>query len=281
MPAIVKTFFDEARTKTATHVVTCPETKETVIFDGVLHYRPEDGNINVSLSQDLLDYAKTLKVTWIIDTHVHADHLTSMAMLKAEFPEAKTGIGAHIATVQELFGGIFNFEDTFKRDGSQFDVLFNEGDTGKVGNLTFKAMHTPGHTPVCTCYYFEDDLVVTGDTIFMPDQGTARCDFPGGSAELLWNSVQKILSLPPSTRVFVGHDYGPGGRAFAWETTIEKELEENIHTHKGTTKEQFIKFRTERDAVLGTPQLLILFPRDGNEIDCDLPACEGHGVVDV
>jgi|EP00161_Ancyromonas_sigmoides_P005876 glyoxylase-like metal-dependent hydrolase (beta-lactamase superfamily II) len=276
--AIVKTFFDEARTKTATHVVTCPETQETAIFDPVLHYRPEDGNINVSLSEELLAYARTLKVTWIIDTHVHADHLTSMALLKAEFPGARTGIGASIAEVQKLFGGMFNFEASFKADGSQFDVLFADGDTAKVGNLSFTAMHTPGHTPVCTCFSFPGDLVITGDTIFMPDQGTARCDFPGGSVDAIWTSIQRILALPRETRAFVGHDYAPGGRPFQWETTIGAELDGNIHVKEGTTKEAFVAFRTERDAKLGTPQLLIpsvqVNARGGH-----LPPAEANGTV--
>lgn len=257
--ALVRTFFDEASTKTATHVVTCPETKETAIFDAVLNYRPEDGYINISLSETLLNYVneQALKVTWIIDTHVHADHLTAMAHLKSLFPEARTGIGSQIATVQQLFGGMFNFEKTFKVDGSQFDVLFAEGDTFKVGNLEFRALHTPGHTPVCTCFYVEGDLIITGDTIFMPDMGTARCDFPGGSAQQIWHSIQKILALAPESRCFVGHDYAPDGREYKWESTIGEQLASNKHVKTGTSMEEFVKARSGRDATLGTPGLLI------------------------
>ena len=197
-----------------------------------------------------------LTVDWIIDTHAHADHLTAAPYIKSQLG-GRTGIGEHIATVQKVFGEIFNEGQEFHTDGSQFDHLFKDGETYKVGNIDGRAIHTPGHTPACMSHLIGDALFV-GDTIFMPDFGTARCDFPGGDASTLYDSIQKLFALPGDTRVFLCHDYkAPGRDEYVWETTIAEEKAHNKHVHTGISKEEFVKMRTERDATLAMPKLIL------------------------
>eukprot|EP00761_Pharyngomonas_kirbyi_P012233 gb/GECH01012260.1/.p1 GENE.gb/GECH01012260.1/~~gb/GECH01012260.1/.p1 ORF type:complete len:292 (+),score=58.00 gb/GECH01012260.1/:1-876(+) len=257
MPANVKTFF-EPTTSTCVYVVTCPETQKAAIIDPVLDIDVHRGEISTQHADTVIEYVKnnTSGVEWILETHAHADHSTSAQYMKQHFPDAKTAIGANICLVQRVFSEVYNLGDSLTTDGSQWDRLFHDGDKFQVGKLQASVLHTPGHTPACISYYFEDDAVFVGDTIFMPDMGTARCDFPHGSAETLWNSTQRILSLPKNVRIFVGHDYAPGGREHAWESSVEDELKNNKHVKEGTKMEDFVKVRTERDVTLNTPRLL-------------------------
>jgi len=208
---------------------------------------------------------------------VHADHLTGAALHKKAYPEAETGIGAKVTEVQATFAKLFNLDGEFKTDGSQFCRLFEDGDTFSIGSMEARVIHTPGHTPACVTYVI-GDACFTGDTVFMPDFGSARCDFPGGSAEKLYDSVQRILGLPASTRVFVGHDYQPGGRELKVESTVDEELRENKHLHEGTKMEEFVSWRTERDATLGAPKLL-LPSLQVNLRNGQLPPAESNGTV--
>jgi len=196
-----------------------------------------------------------LKLEWLIETHVHADHLSGAPYIQ-DILGGKIGIGEHIITVQETFGKIFNEGTEFQRDGSQFDALFKDGDTYTLGEIECFAIHTPGHTPACMVHVI-GDAAFAGDTLFMPDGGSARADFPGGDAGDLYDSIMKVLSLPDELRLFICHDYGPGGRDIAWETTIGEEKKNNIHVGGDKTREEFIKFRTERDAQLAVPKLII------------------------
>ena len=196
-----------------------------------------------------------LSVEWILETHAHADHLSAAPYLKQQLG-GRIGIGEHITDVQKLFKTLFNVEKTFNTDGSQFDRLFKEGDRFTIGALEAHVLHTPGHTPACVTYVIGDAAFV-GDTLFMPDGGTARADFPGGDAATLYRSIEKILALPPATRLFICHDYGPGGRAIAWETTVAEERAKNIHVHEGVSEPEFVKMRTERDKTLAVPTLLM------------------------
>ena len=200
--------------------------------------------------------AEGLKPEWLLESHVHADHLSAAPYIQAQVG-GKIGIGDQISVVQDVFGKVFNEGTEFQRDGSQFDKLFKEGDTFKIGDLEVNVMHTPGHTPACMTFVAGDAAFV-GDTMFMPDFGTARCDFPGGSAETLYNSIQKILSLPDETKIFVGHDYkAPGRDEFAWETTVGEQKAHNIHVASGKNKDDFISMRTKRDAELNVPKLIV------------------------
>ena len=196
-----------------------------------------------------------LRLDWIIETHVHADHLSAAPYIQEKLG-GKIGIGAQIMVVQETFGKVFNEGTEFQRDGSQFDRLFEDGDTYMIGEMQAFAMYTPGHTPACMVHVMGDAAFV-GDTLFMPDGGSARADFPGGDAAMLYDSIQKVLALPDATRLFMCHDYGPGGRDIAWETTVAEEKANNIHVGGGKSKEDFVKFRTERDAQLAMPRLII------------------------
>ena len=196
-----------------------------------------------------------LSLEWIIETHVHADHLSGAPYIQEKLG-GKIGIGEHITEVQDTFGKVFNEGTEFERDGSQFDKLFADGDTYQVGGLDCFAMHTPGHTPACMVHVM-GDAAFAGDTLFMPDGGTARADFPGGDAGQLYDSIQRVLSLPDEVRLFFCHDYGPGGRAIAWETTVGEQKAANIHVGQGASREDFIKMRTERDATLQMPGLII------------------------
>ena len=253
----VKAFFDEA-TFTVTFVVKDPESQACAIVDSVLDFDYASGRTDTRSADAVIAHVRDegLEVEWILETHVHADHLSAAPYIQ-ERVGGKIGIGDRIKVVQDTFGKIFNEGTEFQRDGSQFDKLFVEGDTFTVGGLEGHVLHTPGHTPACLTYVIGDAAFV-GDTLFMPDFGTARCDFPGGSAEVLYDSIQKILALPDETRIFVAHDYkAPGRDDYAWETTVAEEKARNIHIGGGASKEAFVKMRTERDATLAMPRLII------------------------
>jgi len=253
----VKAFFDEA-TNTISYVVREPQGSACAIVDSVLDYDPAAGRTDTSSADAVIAWVKEqgLTVAWILESHVHADHLSAAPYLQDHLG-GKIGIGANITIVQDTFGKIFNEGTEFQRDGSQFDALFAEGDTFHIGQMRAEVLHTPGHTPACLTYVIGDAAFV-GDTLFMPDFGTARCDFPGGSAEDLYNSIQKILALPDDTRIFVGHDYkAPGRDEFAWETTVGEQKAMNIHVGAGKPLEDFVSMRTTRDAQLGMPRLIL------------------------
>lgn len=253
----VKAFFDEA-TNTISYVVREPQGSACAIVDSVLDYDPAAGRTDTSSADAIIAWVKKqgLTVAWILESHVHADHLSAAPYLQNHLG-GKIGIGANITIVQDTFGKIFNEGTEFQRDGSQFDALFAEGDTFHIGQMRAEVLHTPGHTPACLTYIIGDAAFV-GDTLFMPDFGTARCDFPGGSAEDLYNSIQKILALPDDTRIFVGHDYkAPGRDEFAWETTVGEQKAMNIHVGAGKPLEDFVSMRTTRDAQLGMPRLIL------------------------
>ena len=255
--ATVKTFFDKG-TFTYTHVISDPATQKAAIVDSVLNYDPKSGRTNTESADEVVAYvqAEGLSVDWILETHVHADHLSAAPYLKSKLG-GKMAIGSHIPTIQKTFKSIFNVEPEFKTDGSQFDVQFNEGDTFDIGELKGIVMHTPGHTPACSTYIVDDEHAFVGDTIFMPDQGTARCDFPGGDASILFNSVKRILSLPDSTKLYMCHDYGPNGRDYQYLTTVKEERERNIHVNESVSVDEFVKMRSERDATLDMPVLIL------------------------
>lgn len=253
----VKAFFDEA-TFTISYVVTDPETKKCAVIDSLLDFDQASGRTNTKSADELIAWVKAEGLTcdWIIDTHVHADHLTAAPYIKSQLGGV-TAIGDQISVVQKVFKAIFNEGQKFHTDGSQFDHLFADGETYKVGNIEAKALHTPGHTPACMSHLIGDALFV-GDTIFMPDFGTARCDFPGGDAGTLYDSVQKLFALPDETRMFLCHDYkAPGRDYYHWESTVGEQKAKNIHVKEGTSKEDFIKMRTERDATLAMPKLIL------------------------
>jgi len=277
MNPVIKTVFDEA-TFTATHVVWDPETSKAAIIDSVKDYDPRSGRTRTVSADKVIDLVQDegLSVEWILETHVHADHLTAAPYLKAKLG-GRLAIGARIDTVQGVFKKVFNVEKSFATDGRQFDKLLEDGETFKIGNLEAKVMHTPGHTPACSTYVVGDAAFV-GDTLFMPDYGTARCDFPGGDARLLYRSIQKILALPPQTRLFLCHDYkAPGRDAYVWQTTVAEERENNIHVHDGVSEDDFVKMRSERDKKLDMP-VLILPSVQVNIRAGDLPPAEDNGV---
>ncbi len=277
MKPSVKTFFHEP-TFTATHVVWDPETKVAAVVDSVLDYDHKAGRTSTGTADALIAFVREqgLTVDWILETHAHADHLTAAPYLK-ETLGGKIAIGDHITVVQEVFKGVFNAEDGFATDGSQFDHLFKDGETFKLGNIDAHVIHTPGHTPACLTYVIGDAAFV-GDTLFMPDYGTARVDFPGGDGPTLYRSIQKIFALPPETRLFLCHDYkAPGRDTFAWETTVAEEKARNIHVHDGVGEAEFVKFRTERDATLDMP-VLILPSVQVNMRGGRLPPAEDNGV---
>jgi glyoxylase-like metal-dependent hydrolase (beta-lactamase superfamily II) len=253
----VKAFFDE-ETFTASFVVKDPNSNACAIIDSVMDIDYAAGRITTDSADEIIAYVNEhgLKVEWIIETHVHADHLSAAPYLQEKLG-GKIGIGENIRIVQDTFGKVFNEGTEFQRDGSQFDRLFKDGDTYTIGGVPAFAMHTPGHTPACMTHVIGDAAFV-GDTLFMPDFGTARCDFPGGSAEDMFASVQKILSLPDETRIFVGHDYkAPGRDDYAWESTVGEQKARNIHVGGGKSKDDFVKARTTRDATLAMPRLII------------------------
>jgi glyoxylase-like metal-dependent hydrolase (beta-lactamase superfamily II) len=252
----VQAFFDDA-TNTITYLVKDPASNSCALIDTVMDIDYAAGRITFDHADELIRQIETqgLKLEWIIETHVHADHLSAAPYIQQKLG-GKIGVGSKITVVQETFGKVFNEGTEFERDGSQFDALFEDGDTYMIGTTQAFAMYTPGHTPACMVHVIGDAAFV-GDTLFMPDGGSARCDFPGGSAEELYDSIQKVLALPDETRLFMCHDYGPGGRTIAWETTVAEQKAENIHVGAGKTKEDFVEFRTERDAQLAMPKLII------------------------
>lgn len=252
----VKAFFDPA-TWTISYIVKDPSSTSCAIIDSVMDIDYAAGRITYEHADELINYIETngLKLEWLIETHVHADHLSAAPYIQNKLG-GKIGIGKNITIVQDVFGKVFNEGTEFQRDGSQFDALFEDGDTYMIGNMQAFAMHTPGHTPACMTHVIGNAGFV-GDTLFMPDGGSARADFPGGDAGTLYDSIQKVLSLPDETRLFMCHDYGPNGRDIEWETTVGEERKHNIHVGEGKTKEDFVKFRTERDAQLDMPRLII------------------------
>ena len=257
MNTIVKTFFDED-TFTASHLVCDEGAKKCAIIDSVLDYDAASGRTSTASADAIIDYIgrNDLTVEWILETHVHADHLTAAPYLKEKLG-GKTGIGSQVGVIQETFGKIFNAESGFQTDGSQFDKLFADGETFKVGDIKAEFIHTPGHTPACSTIVIGDAAFV-GDTLFMPDYGTARCDFPGGDARTLYRSIQKIFDLPDKTRLFMCHDYkAPGRGEFAWETTVAEQRAKNIHIRDGVSEDEFVAMREERDKGLAMPKLLL------------------------
>ncbi len=257
MTPVVKAFFDPD-TFTVSYVVQEPEGKACAIIDSVLDFDHASGRTGTGSADRIIEYVRSggLKVEWILESHVHADHLSAAPYLQQELG-GKIGIGAQIVTVQDTFGKVFNEGTEFQRDGSQFDALFSENDSFHIGQMRGDVLHTPGHTPACMTYVIGDAAFV-GDTLFMPDFGTARCDFPGGSSEMLYASIQKILSLPDETRIFVGHDYkAPGRDEFAWETTVGEQKALNVHIGQGRSIEEFVEMRDARDATLAMPRLIL------------------------
>ncbi len=254
----IQEFFDKA-TFTLTYVVWDEATRDAVVIDPVLDYEPGSSVVteeSVTKVARFLEESK-LVMHYILETHAHADHLSGSQALKSRFPAAKLAIGSRITEVQKVFKPVFDLPDSFATDGSQFDRLLEDGERFTIGSLPVEVRYTPGHTPACASYLIGDS-VFTGDALFMPDYGVGRCDFPAGSAETLYDSVtMKLYTLPESTRVFTGHDYLPNGRPVRFESTIGEEKRSNIHIHAGTTKEAFVKFRTERDRALSAPRLLL------------------------
>lgn len=252
----VKGFFDPA-TNTISYVVKDPGSNACAIVDSVMDIDYAAGRVTYDHADQLISYVREngLTVEWLIETHVHADHLSAAPYIQRQLG-GKIGIGRNITVVQDTFGKVFNEGTEFQRDGSQFDRLFDDGNTYQVGGMTCTAMHTPGHTPACMTHVMGDAAFV-GDTLFMPDGGSARADFPGGDAGQLYDSIQKVLSLPDETRLFMCHDYGPNGREIRWETTVADEKAHNIHVGGGKTREEFVAMRTARDKTLDMPKLII------------------------
>ena len=252
----VQPFFDD-QSNTISYVVKDPASSACAIIDSVLDIDYAAGRIAFDSADEIIAHVQSqhLTVEWIIETHVHADHLSAAPYLQEKLG-GKIGIGEGIVTVQETFGKLFNEGTEFQRDGSQFDALFADGDTYQIGGMTATVMHTPGHTPACMVHIIGNAAFI-GDTLFMPDGGSARADFPGGDAGELYDSIQRILSLPDEMRLFMCHDYGPGGREIQWETTVSEQKQNNIHVGGNKTKEEYVKFRTERDATLKSPRLII------------------------
>ena len=253
----VRSFFDEA-TFTVTHVLSDPATGKAAIIDSVLDFDPASGRTSTSSADAVIAYIrdKDLEVEWLLETHAHADHLSAAPYLQEQLG-GKLAIGRHILTVQETFGKIFNEGTRFARDGSQFDHLFDEGDRFSVGSIPAIALHVPGHTPADMAYVIGDTVFI-GDTLFMPDYGSARADFPGGDAHVLYRSVRRLLSLPESTRLFLCHDYkAPGRNTYAWETTVAEQRSGNVHLHDGISEDDFVAMRKARDATLDMPRLIL------------------------
>ena len=256
VPAI-KAFFDPD-TFTVSYVVHDTETDCAAIVDSVMDYDPASGRTSTASADAIAAYVaeKGLKIQWLLETHAHADHLSAAPYLQEKLG-GKIAIGEHILTVQETFGKLFNAGTEFQRDGSDFDRLFVDGDEFKIGNLEVTVLHVPGHTPACIAYVV-GDAVFVGDTMFMPDYGTARADFPGGDARSLYRSLRRILELPPETRLFMCHDYLPEGREhYVWETTVEEQRKNNIHAHDGISEDEFVAMREGRDKTLAMPRLIL------------------------
>ncbi len=274
---VIRTFFDEP-TFTATHVVHDPVTRRAAIIDSVLDFDQASGRTSTASAEAVVAYveAEGLKVDWILETHAHADHLSAAPFLKERLGGTVT-IGAAITTVQQTFAKVFNEPASFATDGSQFDRLMQDGEGFMLGEIPAVALHVPGHTPACLAYVI-GDAVFVGDTLFMPDYGTARCDFPGGDARTLYRSIRRLMALPGETRVFLCHDYqAPDRKDYVWETTIAAEREANIQMHEGVSEDDFVARREARDATLAMPRLILpsvqVNIRAGN-----LPAPEANGV---
>ncbi|MDA9190125.1 MBL fold metallo-hydrolase [Alphaproteobacteria bacterium] len=252
----VKGFFD-TDTNTISYVVTDKKTAICAVIDSVLDLDYASGNIKYENGDKIVDFITEnhLKLEWLVETHVHADHLSAAPYIQQKLG-GRIAISKEIVHVQKIFGKIFNAGTEFERDGSQFDLLLNDGDSYSIGNLQAKAIHTPGHTPACMTHMIED-CVFVGDTLFMPDGGTARADFPGGDARVLYRSIQKILALPDETRLFVCHDYMPEGRKVEWETTVAEQKNNNIHIGGAISEDEFVKLRETRDVTLGMPKLIM------------------------
>ena len=244
-------------TGTITYVVADPTTGKCAVIDSVLDYDPKAARTSTAAAEAVQAIIRDRGLTcqWLLETHVHADHLSAASWLKSRIG-GQIGIGRQVTPVQRLFSDLFDLGETFPTDGRQFDHLFNDGEEFAIGTLRARAMHTPGHTPACMTYLIGDAAFV-GDTLFMPDSGTARCDFPGGDARALYRSIRRILALPPETRIFTCHDYAPGGRAPAWESTVAEQRARNIHVHDGITEDAFVATRTARDATLAMPTLIL------------------------
>ena len=256
-PAVVRSFFD-ADTFTVTHVLSDPATAKAAIIDSVLDFDPASGRTSFASADKVIDHVRSegLEVEWLLETHVHADHLSAAPYLQERLG-GTLAIGRHILAVQQVFGKIFNEGTRFARDGSQFDRLFDDGDRFRVGSIEAIALHVPGHTPADMAYVI-GNAVFVGDTLFMPDYGTARADFPGGDARTLYRSIRRLLSLPGGTSLHLCHDYkAPGRDSYAWETTVAEEREHNVHVHDGVSEDAFVAMREARDATLGMPRLIL------------------------
>jgi glyoxylase-like metal-dependent hydrolase (beta-lactamase superfamily II) len=273
---IVKAFFDP-QTWTYTYVVYESKGSACIVIDSVLNYDPKSGRTKTKSADEVIAFIQEnrLHLEWILETHAHADHLTAAPYIQEKLG-GKIAIGDHITTVQQVFKGVFNLDDVAV-DGSQFDVLIKEGEPISFGNLSFKAMYVPGHTPACMAYEIGDSIFV-GDTLFMPDVGTARCDFPGGSASDLYRSIQSVLKYPPNTKLYMCHDYPPNGRPPEYQSTVADQKKNNIHVHDGITEEQFVAMRTKRDAGLEMP-VLILPSIQVNIRAGHMPKAEGNGTA--
>ena len=275
---IIRAFFDKP-TFTVSYVVHDPETKQAAIIDSVLDFDPASGRTSFASADAIIAYVaqQGLAVDWLLETHAHADHLSAAPYLQQRLG-GKIAIGEHIVTVQNVFGKLFNAGTDFQRDGSDFDRLFADGDHFQIGKLDVTVLHVPGHTPADIAYVI-GDAVFTGDTMFMPDYGTARADFPGGNARQLFQSLRRILSLPATTRLFMCHDYLPAGRTeYAWETSVEAERTGNVHAHDGITEDEFVAMREARDATLDMPRLILpsvqVKMRAGH-----MPAADDNGIT--
>lgn len=275
---IIKALFDKP-TNTVTYVVHDSVTRRAAVIDSVLDFDPASGRISFESADAVCAYVgeKGLTVDWLLETHAHADHLSAAPYLQKRLG-GKIAIGEHIVTVQDTFGRLFNAGADFQRDGSDFDQLWKDGDQFAIGSLSVTVLHVPGHTPACIAYVI-GNAVFVGDTMFMPDYGTARADFPGGDARTLYRSARRILSLPPETRLFMCHDYLPPGRdQYLWESTVEAERKANVHIHDGVTEDEFVAMREARDATLAMPRLI--FPSvQVNMRAGHLPQAEDNGVV--
>ncbi|MGV0912155.1 MBL fold metallo-hydrolase [Martelella sp. FOR1707] len=249
-------FFDPA-TNTISYIVKDPASDACAVIDSVMDFDQAAGRISFESADRLIEFIRSngWRLEWVIETHVHADHLSGAPYIQEQLG-GKLGIGENIVIVQDTFGKIFNEGTAFQRDGSQFDRLFGDGDSYQIGTMTAHVMHTPGHTPACMTHVIGDAAFV-GDTLFMPDGGSARADFPGGDARTLYRSIKRVLALPPETRLFICHDYGPNGRDIAWETTVGSERAHNIHLRDGISEDEFVKMREARDATLSMPRLIL------------------------